>query len=207
MKDIFTAPYIFYTLSVLCIILLLVAGSGYTIISDVFTIKKDNPNKKVDNMLAKIKAQMHASTDMKKGTQFAISELYGVVLKEYINENKLIVDSNLIRLNKDQYRALIKLINAECEVITVKRFIHDNHLFRYDNKTEWTAEKMRTVKLYLDTGKEILNAHYGDNNMFMPLDYWVINASSRLFLIIKDHTEILLEKLKTESDIYKRQNE
>lgn len=198
MKRLFKPPLVFFTIMSIVIALVVFGDSGYDIFFNDISIVK-NANDKV----VKITRQISCSKEMKKAMLFDISQLYSKILREYIKEKNLVFSEYEIRKNIKNYRAIIKIINSECEEKTINDYILNNHLFEYINKSEWDSFKKNAVKYYLNVGKDVLSDHY-DDNFIMPVYEWIERAKIDLYKIISENANILLENLLRESNTFNK---
>jgi len=208
MKELLTNNH-FLIIVGLGIIILFIAVfiGGFTINTKWGSIFKNDTNEKINQKITKIKAQINYNKDMKTSVLFAIGQLYGQILREYIIEKNLIVEDKIVLSNIKYYRLIVKAINDECESITIDRYILDNNLYRFKNENDWQDFVDNIVQLYLDTGKQVLIDNYDNNLVVMPLHEWVVRAGKGLNEILTEHTQKLLKNLKMESIICEEKND
>lgn len=186
-------------LLMILIVLLLFMWGGYTIRTKWGTVAKDDLAKRE---MVKVKTQTNYSKDMKTSMIFDLSECYEYNLKKYIKENNINISYKRIEQDIKYYKLITIAMSDACEDITIDRYIHNNDLYRYQNRNDWDNFKLNVVNLYLRVGRDIIMNYYDDAKTIMPLREWEKRAGKEIMSIITINTNKLLEDLKTESCIY-----
>lgn len=182
--------------------LVFVMLSGYTITTNWGSISKNDSESLMNKKMTKIKAQTNYSLDMKTCVLNDLGQLYEDTLNKYIEEHHLNIGQE--RIDKDvlYYRLIDIAMNDVCENITIERYIHNNDLYRYENKSDWDAFKKNVVDLYIREGQQILRVYYDNTKTIMPLKDWLRLGGNIIYEKVYKNTDKLMEDLKTESVIY-----
>lgn len=180
------------------VVLLLVLG-GYTIRTKWGSISKENI---AEREMTKIKSQTNYAIDMKIAMVIELSELYEDILKDYIKEKGYNVSYSKIKSDVKYYKIIAIAMSDSCEDITIDRYIHNNDLYRYQNKNDWDIFKNNVVNIYMRKGTEVIENLYDNSKVILPLHEWHRRGGKDIYSILKDNTNEMLEYLKLESCIF-----
>jgi hypothetical protein len=184
------------------IALLFIVFSGYTVTTNWGSIYKNDSESLMSRKMTKIKAQTNYSLDMKTCVLNDLGQLYEEVLTRYALDKGLNLSQEKINQDTLYYRLIDIAMNDRCEDITIERYIHNNDLYRYTNKSDWDAFKKNVIDLYIREGQQILRVYYDNTKVTMPLKDWLRLGGNAIYNIVLKDTDKLLEDLKTESVIY-----
>lgn len=181
------------------IVLLLLTIGGYTIRTKWGTISRENL---ADREMTKVKSQTNCAIDTKGAIVSDLCFQYAFTLRGYIKEKGYDISENRIKSDVKYYKLIAIAMSDACEDITIDRYIHNNDLYRYQNKNDWDVFKKNVVNIYMRKGTEIIESLYDDSKVILPLHEWHKRAGKEIYTILERNTEEMLEYLKIESCIY-----
>jgi lipopolysaccharide export LptBFGC system permease protein LptF len=202
-KEIFKNTDLWKIILMVGILLVIVVGwFGFTVITPWGTITKDSYEKVIAHNRIKLKTQVNYAKDMKERILIDLGNLYEEKLLLYCQEKNIILNQDQISNDVKYYRVVVMAMNDACDNITVDRYILDNDLYRYTNKSDWDKFKLNTADLFIKEGKKVLINNYDNSKVIMPINAWFRLGGKELTACLIVNTDRMLEDLKIESVLY-----
>lgn len=180
----------------ICLFFLILFG-GFTIRTKWGYITRER-----DREMTKVKSQTNYAIDMKGAMVIGLCNQYEFTLREYIKEKGYSISENKIKADVKYYKLIAIAMSDACEDITIDRYIHNNDLYRYQNKNDWRVFKQTAINVYMRKGTEVIENLYDNSKVILPLHEWHRRAGKEIYNILEKNADEMLELLKLESCIY-----